>query len=508
MRRLVGSKRHALAWSPLAAAALLVSACAVGPDYTRPSVAVPAHFKSQPPPAPPQTAWKPAAPDDVRIPPRWWEMYGDEELNSLESQVSVSNQSLEASYQAYVRAREQVTVDRSQLFPFLGASAGASRARLSAHRPLLPPGARLEYTDLSLTGDVSWELDLWGGVRRIVESSRAAAQASAAELAATTLSLQAQVAVNYFQLRAVDSQLQLLHDTVTAYQKSVELTSHRYKAGLSSAADLTLAQTQLDQTIAQATDLEVARAQYENALATLVGTPASSFSVPKAPLRFNPPTPPLTVPSEILQRRPDIAAAERRAAAANARIGVAQAAFYPAVGLTGVGGYESTSRATWLQGPSALWSLGATATEELFDAGRRRAVKRQAIADFEATAAQYRETVLEAFQEVEDALSAARILAREASEQQKAVADASRSVDLTTNLYKQGLASYLQVLTTQTVLLTNQRDAVDIAARQATANVRLLKSLGGGWNGGVSDTRGPTLGSSPGTPPSARRAVF
>jgi NodT family efflux transporter outer membrane factor (OMF) lipoprotein len=472
-------------WGLVLTSAAALSACAVGPDYVRPTAEVPAAYKTTraaPPVDPPQGQWKQATPGSTFASNSWWELYGDAQLNELEAKVPISNQTLQASYQAYLQAREQVSIDRASLFPMVGLSTGAARARASANRPLALPGAKNVYNDFSLDGAVSWEPDLWGSVRRQVEAAQALSQASSADLANVRLSLQAELAIDYFQLRGVDSQLTILYDTIEAYRKSVDLTSRRLRVGFSSASDLALAQTQLDQTIAQATDLEVARSQYENAIATLTGVPAATFALPRSNMTAVIPPVPVGLPSELLERRPDIAGAERRVAAANARIGVAQAAFYPTLSLRGAGGFESTNAANWLQGPSALWALGASAAETLFDAGRRHAVKHQAIAACEEDAANYRQTVLQAFEEVENSLAAGQILAREAVEQGQAVADASRSVRLSTELYKKGLTSYLQIITVQTALLANRRDAVDIEVRQATSSVQVFKALGGGWN--------------------------
>lgn len=470
---------------PLAAAALLpLAGCMVGPNYKRPSAPVPPAYKSQPapPPSPPQGGWKQAAPAQATVPSRWWELYQDPQLNDLEAKVAASNQTLKAAYQAYVRAQQQIRVDRSSLFPTLGVGAGGSRNRVSANRPFALPGRNNTYSDLRLDGQAAWEPDLWGSVRRSVQSSSALAQASAADLANATLSLQSQLAVDYFQLRGLDSQQQILNHTVADYQHFVDLTNLRFRAGLSSDSDLALAQTQLDQTIAQASDIGVARAQYEDAIATLIGVPASSFKLAAAPLHLVLPATPAALPSELLERRPDIASAERRIDSANAQIGVAQAAFYPTLNLGAGGGFESASIGTWIQGPSALWALGASAAQTLFDAGRRHAVKAQAIASYQQTTADYRQTVLQAFQEVEDNLAAARILDRESQQQAKAIADAQRSLNISTGIYKNGLGDYLQVITVQATLLASQRTAVDISVRQATASVQLFKALGGGWS--------------------------
>jgi len=462
---------------------LTLAGCLVGPNYKRPSAPVPPAFKTEspiPPPNPPDGGWKPAIAGNGPVPSHWWELYQDPQLNGLEDKVATSNQTLKAAYQAYQRSRQQIKVDRSTLFPTVGIGSSGSRNKASANRPFAISSAKDTYSDVDLEGQVSWEPDLWGNIRRTVESSTALAQASNADLATATLSLQAELAVDYFQLRGLDAQRELLDTTVSDYRRYVELTTLRFHAGLSSDADLALAQTQLDQTVAQVTDIGVARAQYEDALATLTGQPASSFHLDAEPLRLVLPPVPLGLPSELLERRPDIASAERRIDSANAQIGVAQAAFYPTLNLNGSGGYNSINIGSWIDGPSSLWSLGASATELLFDAGRRRAVKAEAIASYEQTTANYRQTVLQAFQEVQDNLAASRILDQEATQQEKAVADARRSLGISTGLYKSGLANYLQVITVQATLLANQRTSVDIAARQQTASVQLFKALGRG----------------------------
>lgn len=478
--------RRALSYGAAGFSLLGLVGCLVGPKYKRPVAPVPPSYKSiapLSPPNPPNGGWKQAVPtDSAAVRPEWWKLYDDPILNDLEAKVAVSNQTLKAAYQAYVGSRQQVRVDRSRMFPTLGISSAGSRDHVSSNRPFILPNTRNTYSDMNLAGQVSWEPDLWGSIRRTVESSAALAQASSADLANATLSLQSELAVDYFQLRALDSQQQLLDDTVTAYRKYVELTNLRFHSGLSSDSDLSLAQTQLDQTIAQATDIAIARAQYEDAIATLIGVPASSFKLKPALLHLVLPPIPAGLPSELLERRPDIAAAEQRIRSANAEIGVAQAAFYPTLNLNGAGGFESVNIGTWIQGPSALWALGSSAAETLFDAGRRRAVKAQAIASYEQSTAVYRETVLQAFQEVEDNLAAYQILGTESDQQAHAVSDAQHSLNLSTGLYRDGLTNYLQLITVQTTLLANQRTAVDIAARQATASVQLMTALGGGWN--------------------------
>jgi NodT family efflux transporter outer membrane factor (OMF) lipoprotein len=327
-----------------------------------------------------------------------------------------------------------------------------------------------------------WEPDLWGNIRRSVQQARANAQASAADLANVQLSLQSELAMDYFELRGLDTQKQLLDDTIQSYQRFLQLTISRFHGGVATDADVAQAQTQLDQTIAQDIDVGVARAQFEHAIATLSGQPASSFSLAPAPLTLALPTFPVGVPSELLERRPDVAGAERRAAAANEQIGIAIAAYYPQVSLGGTGGFESSRVGNLFQGPSALWSLGGSATELLYDAGRRHAITVEARAGYDVQVANYRETVLQSFQDVEDQLAALNILNEEAAAQQKTVADAERSLQISLNQYKGGLVTYLQVITEQAIELANRRTAADITTRQFAASVQLVKALGGGWD--------------------------
>jgi NodT family efflux transporter outer membrane factor (OMF) lipoprotein len=375
-----------------------------------------------------------------------------------------------------------VQVARANYFPTLSAGPSISRQHLSQNRPTTVPGAIRQYNDFSLTGQASWEPDLWGQVRRNVEASRATAQASAADLANVELSIRSELALDYFELRGLDLQKRLLDNTVASYTDYLDLTQKRFQGGVATDSDVALAETQLKSTQSQAIDVGVARAQFEHAIATLIGEPASTFNLSLSPLDLPLPPIPTGLPSELLERRPDIAGMEPRADAANAQIGVAIAAYYPNITLTGAGGFESRNPGTWIQGPSALWSLGASASELLFDAGRRHAVTEEARDNYEATVANYRQSVLSAFQEVEDNLAALRILDQEAATQAEAVAAAQRSLQISTSRYKQGLVDYLEVLTAQTALLTNQRTQADITTRQFAANVQLIKALGGGWD--------------------------
>jgi len=465
-------------------AAMILSGCTVGPNYHRPTAPSAPAFKESavPPPNPPNGGWKQVTPNDSAIRPNWWEVYQDPQLNKLEEQVAVSNQTLKASYEQYMQARAAIQVSRSQYFPTLSVAPAASRDRVSANRPLHVAGTETTYNDLALQGQATWEPDLWGSIRRSVESQRATTQATAADLANVDLSLRSELAMDYFELRGLDTQQRLLDNTVQQYQQYLDLTQTRFKGGVATESDVALAQTQLDQTRAQAIDVGVARAQYEHAIATLIGTPASSFGLALAPLDLQLPQVPLGVPSQLLERRPDVAAAERRTDAANAQIGIAIAAYYPTVTIGGGGGFESQSFGNLIQGPSSLWSLGGSAVELLFDAGRRHALTEEARHGYELNVANYRQTVLQAFQDVEDNLSGLRILNSESLAQQRAVDSAQRSLLISTNRYKGGVTTYLEVITAQATQLANERTAADITTRQFAASVLLVKALGGGWD--------------------------
>jgi NodT family efflux transporter outer membrane factor (OMF) lipoprotein len=465
---------------------LLVAGCKVGPNYKTPSSAMAPSFKEQPvttpPPDAPGVGWKQAQPGDDKVRSKWWEAYGDPQLNTLEERVAVSNQSLKAAFAQYTQARAAVQQYRSYYFPTVSLAPGYSRTRVSQNRPLGIPTKGNPYNDATVTGQATWEPDLWGNIRRTVQETRANAQASAADLANVELSLRSELAMDYFELRGLDTQKQLLDDTIQQYQRYLQLTISRYRGGVATDADVAQAQTQLDQTKAQDIDIGVARAQYEHAIATLTGQPAPTFSLGPAPLTLALPAFPVGVPSEMLERRPDVAAAERRAAAANEQIGIAIAAYYPQINLTGTGGFESARFGNLFQGPSSLWALGGSATELLFDAGRRHAITAEARAGYDAQVANYRQTVLQSFQDVEDQLAALNILNQEAAAQQQTVADAERSLKITTDQYKGGLTTYLQVITAQTIELSNRRTAADITTRQFAASVELVKALGGGWD--------------------------
>lgn len=451
---------------------MLITACSVGPDYVRPTVAVPPAFKEM-------SGWKVAQPKDDVIKGAWWEMFNDPKLNALEQQVNISNQNVAAAEAQFRQARALAQAARAAYFPTVTAGASVTRIRTSGTFNNSQGGA---YTDYQLPLDLSWELDIWGKVRRSVEAGRASAQASAAELEGIRLSTQAQLAQDYFQLCTLDGQKQLFDATVNAYRKFLKLTVNQYASGVASMANVLQAETQLKTTEAQAIDVGVQRAQLEHAIAVLIGKPASLFSIPFTPLAAIPPTIPVGVPSVLLERRPDIAAAERSVAAANAQIGVAKAAYYPTITLSASGGLESTSPSQWFTWPSRFWALGPAISETLFDGGLRRAQTDQARAAYDASVAAYRQTTLTGFQEVEDNLAALRILENEARAQEEAVKAARKSVVFTTNQYKAGVASALDVINTQVTDLNNERTVLTILGNRMTDSVLLISALGGGWN--------------------------
>jgi NodT family efflux transporter outer membrane factor (OMF) lipoprotein len=452
-------------------AALLLTACTVGPDYVRPGTEAPPAYKES-------EGWRPAQPNDQALRGDWWETFGDPVLDDLQQQVAVSNQNLAQAEALFRQARALVAANRAAYWPTVSAEAGAGRSRASASGTSFERGVRNNY---SIALNAGWELDLWGRVRRSVESSTAEAQATAADLESLRLSIRAELAQNYFALRSLDAEKRLLDDTLAAYQRSLQLTENQYAAGIVARADVVQAQTQLKSTQAQALDVGVQRAQLEHAIALLVGKPASGFTLAPAELTAQPPVVPAGMPSELLERRPDIAAAERRMASANAQIGVAKAAYYPSLTLSGSVGYQSSVFSDLLSAPNRFWSVGPALAQTLFDAGNRRAVTDQAIAAYDANVAVYRQTVLTGFKEVEDNLAALRILEEEARVQDEAVQSARLSVALTTNQYKAGLVSYLAVTVVQAAALNVERTAVDIRNRRLAASVALIRALGGGW---------------------------
>ena len=462
---------------------MLLSACTVGPDYVKPSVETPPAYKE----AEGGAKWQIAQPKDDVIRGAWWELFNDPQLNALEAQVVISNQNIAVAEAQYRQALALVQAARAGYFPTVGVNGSATRSRTpftsggssGSSRTSSSAGA---VNNFLVSGNASWEPDIWGKVRRTVEANEASAQASAADLASIRLSAQTALAQDYFQLCALDAQKKLFAATVSAYQRFLDLTKNRYAGGVSSKADVLQADTQLKTTQAQAIALGVQRAQLEHAIAMLIGKSASVFSIPETPLSLTPPTIPVSVPSVLLERRPDIAAAERLAAAANAQIGVAEAAYYPNISLTATGGFEGSQLSNWLIWPNRLWSIGAAAAETVFDAGLRSAQTAQARAAYDASVASYRQAVLTGFQEVEDNLAALRLLEEEAMAQDEAVKSARQSLQVSINQYKAGTISALNIITIQTIALNDEQTAVGIAGQRMTASVLLISALGGGWD--------------------------
>ena len=455
--------------------AAALSACMVGPRYNKPEVTAPIEYKES-------SEWKIAQPRDAINRGPWWEVFGDPQLNALVQQVEVSNQTVRVAEARLRQAEALVEQTRAGFLPTVTGSTGATRSRTpNVSGASAASAAPANVYNLALSA--SWAPDLWGSVRSAVDVNLANAQTSAANLGGVRLLAQAQLAINFFQLRALDSQRQLLENTVAAYQKSLDLTRNRYNAGVAARAEVVLAQTQLRSTQAQLIDVGVQRAQLEHAIAILVGKAPADFALPPAPLALTVPVMPPGLPSELLERRPDIAAAERQMAAANAQIGVAQAAYFPTLTLNGVFGFRANTPQNWLVSPSRLWSVGPALAETLFDGGSRDAVKKQAEAAYDANVATYRQTVLNAFKEVEDNLSALRTLEAEAQTQDEAVQSSRLSTELTLNQYKAGTVNYLNVVTVQAMQHNNEATAVKILGQRLVAAVALVQALGGGWNG-------------------------
>ena len=458
-------------------------ACRIGPKYTRPSVETPAAYKELPPsPGAAQGEWKPSQPQDQVLRGNWWEIFGDPQLNAFEERIEVSNQNLKMAEAQFRQARDLITVNRAGLFPTVSSGPSTVVEQTSKNAPQPASNALQTVGDLVLPFDLSYEVDAWGRIHRAVEAARENAQASAADLETVRLSLHAELASDYFELRGLDSQKQLLDSTVIAYQKALELTQNRFNGGLAAGAEVAQAQTQLETTEAQDIDVGVARAQFEHAIAVLVGQPASTLAIPASPLNLSPPRIPAGVPSDLLERRPDVAAAERRTAAANAQIGFAKTAYYPTLTLSAGGGVEGSSFVNWVAWPSRFFALGPTLLETLYDAGLRHATTDQARAGYEANVAAYRQSVLTSFQEVEDNLAALRILEQESAKQVQAVQSAEHSLALSTNRYKGGLVTYFEVITAQSIALSDEVTAVNILTRRMTSSVLLIKALGGGWD--------------------------
>jgi outer membrane protein TolC len=430
---------------------LFAAGCSVGPKYVKPTAEFAPAYKEN-------ANWKPAQPSDQTQKGNWWEIFQDPQLNTLEEKVDVSNQTLRAATDRFAEARAIVRETRSSLFPLVTAGLTPSQNRQSTTKALHGATSPTNYSDITTSADVSYDLET------------------------IRLTLHAELALDYMTLRGLDAQKKLFDSNVDAFDKALQLTQSRFQGGVASREDVDLAATQLEQTRAQDIDITSTRDQFEHAVAVLVGRPASSFALDPAPLPVIPPTPPAGLPSELLERRPDIAEAERRVASANEQVGIARAAFFPTFTLGLIGGFEGNNFPNWLTGPSAIWSIGGTAAQTVFDAGRRRAVSDQTKAFYDEMIADYQQAVLTSFQQVEDALSDLRVLEDEAKTQDAAVAAANRALEQSTNRYKGGLDTYLTVITAQNAALTNQRTAVSLLTRRLTSTVLLVKALGGGWD--------------------------
>jgi NodT family efflux transporter outer membrane factor (OMF) lipoprotein len=452
---------------------LILTACTVGPDYRRPASAAATNFKEL-------KGWKQAQPRDHELPGKWWRIFKDPYLNALEEQVDIANQSIAQAEAQYRQAQSLVQSASAAYFPTATATATVNRFRAASGQNVAVPGVKYLF---GAALSAAWEPDFWGSVRRQVESSEASAQASAATLQALRLSTQTTLAQDYFLLRALDAQIKVLNDTAGTYEKTLRITQNRYAAGIAAKSEIVQAEAQLESARAQAINLGVQRAQLEHAIAILTGKTPAGLTIAVAPLNSLLPSIPVSVPSQLLERRPDIAAAERQAAAANAQIGVAKAAYFPTLSLAASNGQQSNTFTNLLTAGARYWALGPAAFAlPLFDGGARGAQMQQAIDAYDASVAAYRQAVLVSFQEVEDNLAALRILEQEMLVQNKAVESAQKAVLLTTNQYKAGTVSYLNVMVDQAAALANEKTAVDLQGQRLSAAVLLVKALGGGWN--------------------------
>jgi NodT family efflux transporter outer membrane factor (OMF) lipoprotein len=466
---------------------LLLAGCRVGPQYVRPAAplapefkeALPTNFKGS-------DGWKVAQPGDVQLKGDWWTLFNDPQLNALEAQIEPANQTLQQAEANFRAARAAIRFSRAAQAPTIGTEPSIGAVRSSENQPYFNKSAANNGSgDFTLPFDLDYEVDLWGRIRRSITQAREQAQASAADLETTRLSLHAELAIDYFDLRSADAQRKLLDDTVVAFQSALQLTEDRYNGGAAPLSDVTQARTQLQTAQVQTTDVDIARANFEHAIAILIGKPPAQLTLPRNPVTVAGPVLPAipgALPSQLLERRPDIAAEERRMAAANEQIGIAEAAFYPTLSLSAVAGFTGTSAINWFTWPSRFFAVGPTFSQTLFDHGRRRATSDITVADYDATVAAYRQTTLTAFQQVEDNLNALHGLEIEAAQQQAATASAQQSLDLFNTRYEGGVDTYLQVVTSQTAFLANERNDIDITRRRLEASVLLIKALGGGWD--------------------------
>ncbi len=468
----------------VAALAALLTGCTVGPKYTKPTLPAAPAYREQPPAQFTESpGWKMAQPADATLRGDWWEMFGDPQLSALEVQVPLANQTLRAADANLRQARAAVQIQRSYLRPTISTVPAISSNHISANSPTGSLSSKgFTFGNFDLPIDLNYEVDLWGRLRRGITSAKEEYQASAADRENVKLSLQSELATDYFQLHSIDAQVQILTNNVEAFQKALTLTVNRYNGGIASKEEVTQAQTQLDQTQAQLIDQAEARALFEHAIAVLIGKNPEEFKIPATPLKLLPPVIPTGVPSQLLERRPDIAVAERRLASANEQIGIARAAFYPQLLITASGGLQSGSIVNWFTWPSRFWAVGPQLGQTLYDAGRRRAQLASVTAGYDINVADYRQSALTAFREVEDNLASLRVLEQESAKQHEATVAAETSVQLATNRYKGGLVTYLEVITNQELALANERAEVDLIRRRMTASVLLIKALGGGWD--------------------------
>ena len=468
-------------------ASLGLAGCMVGPKYTKPDTPIAPAFKEQPHSTPtPGDGWITGTPQDAAVKGDWWTLYADPQLDALEVQVDTANQTLKASEANFRAARAQISYNKADLAPTIGVGPSVSSLRDSANQPYFNPQLANNGTgSFNLPFDLNYEVDLWGRIRRAVNSAREQGQAADADLENARLSLHAELAMDYFDARATDAQLKLVMDTLVAYQKAYDLTEDRFEGGAAPQSDVAQARTQLNSARVLSTDLGIERTADEHAIAVLIGKPPAAFTLGPAPLNLQPPVMPEVpglLPSQLLERRPDIAASERRMASANEQIGIAKAAFYPTLSLSAQTGLLGTSALNWFTWPSRFWAVGPTFSETLFDAGRRRATLNIASDNYDQTVANYRQTTLTAFQQVEDNIAALRILETEAQQQHDTTASAEQSLDLFNIRYEGGVDTYLQVITWQTAALNNQRNDIDIMRRRLDASILLIKAVGGGWN--------------------------
>jgi NodT family efflux transporter outer membrane factor (OMF) lipoprotein len=467
---------------------LLLTGCMVGPKYNPPSpsataTAPPVAYKESPTQFQETDGWKVAQPQDAMLHGKWWEIYNDPELNALEDKLNIDNQNIKQFFENFMEARTLIAQARSQLYPTVGTSLSYQAARTSSNLTNSPSANTGRVSSVgSLPFQVSWEPDLWGKVRNTIHAQQYNAQLSAADLENEKLSEQASLAAFFFEVRGQDALQKLLNDTVEADKKALDLARARYETGIDDRISVAEAESTLQQVQSQAINLGVARAQFEHAIAVLVGANPSQFSIPVKPLLTNAPAIPVGVPSVLLERRPDIAGAERRMAAANAQIGIAYAAYYPSLNLSASYGYESTNFSHFFDLPSRFWSVGPSLSETIYDGGLRRATVNQFITTYNADLASYRQTVLTAFQQVEDGLSSVRILSQQVLKQEQAVKSSEEVLKLETARYETGVDPYIDVVTAQTTLLNNQQTLANLHVQEMTSSVQLIEALGGGWD--------------------------